>query len=298
MISKKPFQKKDETLKAKPAAQETLDRLREIQNQLVQSEKMASLGQMTAGIAHEIGNPLNFVISFADLSGDLAKELRQEIDSEESNLSPGKKNSIKEILTHLEQNVEKIRNHGKRIDSIVKGMLLHSRGKEGEFREVHLNPLLQENTTLVYHSMRALDQSFHIKIETNWDDTIGKVRIVPQDFSRAFLNIVNNACYSVNEKSKKAPPAFSPLVSVKSKNLGESFRVQVRDNGTGIPDRHRDKIFTPFFSTKPTENGTGLGLSIAYDIITGEHKGTLEFESREGEFAEFIITVPGILPEH
>ncbi|UCH97568.1 MAG: two-component sensor histidine kinase [Candidatus Aminicenantes bacterium] len=288
MTNIKPTGKQKKRFKVKPGERsdkETLDRLKETQQQLVQLERMASLGQLTAGIAHEIKNPLNFVINFADLSRDLVKELQKEIQ-------PGKINTIKEILNQLEQNVEKIKDHGKRIDSIVKGMLLHSRGKQGEFQLVDLNALLEENTILVYHSMRALDRSFHLEIQTDFDETIGKIKIVPQDFSRAFLNIAINACYSVNEKRKKAPPGFSPLVLVKSRNLGENIQVRVWDNGSGIPDRDQDKIFTPFFTTKPAGTGTGLGLSIAYDLITGEHNGTLEFETREGESAEFIITIP------
>jgi len=268
------------------------EQLKETREQLMQSEKMASLGQLTAGIAHEIRNPLNFVINFADLSRSLTKELREKLEVEKAVLSREKVDALEEILNDLEQNVTRIDEHGRRIDSIVKGMLLHSRGKAGEFREVDLNPLLEENTNLVYHSMRALDQSFSVKMEKEFDPAIGQVKMVPQDFSRAFLNIVSNACYAVNEKRKKAPGDYSPQVTVSTKDLGEKIEICVRDNGNGIPPDEMDHIFTPFFTTKPVGGGTGLGLSIAHDIITKEHKGEIRVDSKEGEFARFTIILP------
>ena len=272
--------------------QQTLDHLKETQNQLVLSEKMASLGQLTAGIAHEIKNPLNFITNFAVLSQDLTKELREELAHEKKLVDERRAAEIQEILDNLEQNVTKINDHGKRADSIVRGMLLHSRGKPGERQETDLNALLAEYTNLAYHGMRAQDQSFNIKIETDFDPSIGSVSIVPQDLSRAFLNIVNNACYSANDKRKSARDGFSPMVRVSAKNSGDEVEIRIRDNGNGIPQEVRDRIFNPFFTTKPAGAGTGLGLSLTYDIIVQEHKGEIKVDTKEGEFAEFIITIP------
>lgn len=272
--------------------QQTLDHLKDAQNQLVLSEKMASLGQLTAGIAHEIKNPLNFITNFAVLSQDLTKELREQLLREREQVDPERAAEIKEILDDLEQNVGKINDHGKRADSIVRGMLLHSRGKAGERQQTDLNALLAEYTNLAYHGMRAQDQSFNIKIETELDPTVGRVSIVPQDLSRAFLNIVNNACYAANEKKRSQQNGFMPVVRVCTKNLGTKVEIRIRDNGTGIPQAVRDKIFNPFFTTKPAGIGTGLGLSLTYDTITQEHKGEITVDTKEGEFTEFIITIP------
>lgn len=266
--------------------------LKMMQKQLVQSEKMASLGQLTAGIAHEIKNPLNLMVSFADISMDRVKELHNEFQVEKNALTQGKLIIIGELLHDMDQNLQKIKEHGNRIDAIVRCMLLHSRGKDGEFQVVDLNRMLEENLSLVKHSMRALEPAIEVGIETNLDHSIGKVNIVPQDFCRAFINIVSNACFAANEKQKKAAPEFFPSVSINSKNLGNRIEVCIRDNGNGIAGKYRDKIFTPFFTTKPAGTGTGLGLSIAYDIITQVHKGAINFKSKEGEYAEFIITIP------
>lgn len=293
MIKKKPAPDKSKRVTKKSARNSVhLQQIKILKQQLVQSEKMASLGQLTAGIAHEIKNPLNLMISFADISIDRVKELENEFQVEKNALSHEKIKIIDELLHEMDQNLKKVKEHGNRIDAIVKCMLLHSRGKEGEFQAVDLNRMLEENVSLVKHSMRALEPAIDAGIETNLDHSIGKVNIVPQDFCRAFINIVSNACFAANEKRKKAAPAFSPLVSIKSRNLGNSIEVSIRDNGNGIPEKYRDKIFTPFFTTKPVGTGTGLGLSIAYDIITKVHKGTINFESIEGEYAEFIITIP------
>jgi signal transduction histidine kinase/streptogramin lyase len=273
-------------------AEKALKELQEAQHQLVLSEKMASLGQLTAGIAHEIKNPLNFVNNFASLSTDLIDEMKQEFKKEEHHFDAKTKENIEELMANLQQNVVKINEHGKRADSIVKGMLLHSRGKAGERQETDLNALLSEYVNLAYHGMRAIDSSFNVTFENSYDETIGKVNVVPQDLSRAFLNIVNNACYSANEKKKKMNGSFSPTVRVTSKNLEDSFEVRVRDNGSGVPKNVLDKIFNPFFTTKPAGVGTGLGLSLTYDIITQEHKGKIEVNTQEGEFAEFILTIP------
>lgn len=272
--------------------QRTLDNLKETQHQLVLSEKMASLGQLTAGIAHEIKNPLNFITNFAQLSKELAHELRQELSLEKNRIENKRSEEINEILDNLEQNVTKINQHGTRADSIVRGMLLHSRGKAGERQQTDLNALLTEYTNLAYHGMRAQDQSFNVKIETDFDSTIGNVNIVPQNLSRAFLNMINNACYAANEKRKSATNGFNPTVRVSAKNLGNKVEIRIRDNGNGIPMEVLDKIFNPFFTTKPAGVGTGLGLSITYDIIRDEHKGEIAVDTQAGEYTEFIICIP------
>jgi signal transduction histidine kinase/ligand-binding sensor domain-containing protein len=269
-----------------------LDNLKETQNQLVLSEKMASLGQLTAGIAHEIKNPLNFITNFAVLSEDLTSDLRKELAAERDRVDPRRAAEITSLLNDLEQNVRKINEHGKRADGIVRGMLLHSRGKAGEKQETDVNALLAEYTNLAYHGMRAQDSSFNIKIETDLDPSVGKVSVVPQDLSRAFLNIVNNACYAANDRKKSAGNGFVPTVRVAARMLGDMVEIRVRDNGNGIPKSIIDKVFNPFFTTKPAGAGTGLGLSLSYDIITQEHRGTIRVETAEGEFTEFIIGIP------
>jgi ligand-binding sensor domain-containing protein/signal transduction histidine kinase len=269
-----------------------LDNLKETQNQLVLSEKMASLGQLTAGIAHEIKNPLNFITNFAALSGDLTRDLRQELAAERDRVDKARAVEIEGILNDLETNVEKINQHGKRADSIVRGMLLHSRGKAGERLDTDLNALLLEYTNLAYHGMRAQDHTFNVKLETDFDPSIGKISVVPQDLSRAFLNIVNNACYAANDRRKTATNGFNPVVKVSTRNLAESVEIRVRDNGMGIPLAIKEKIFNPFFTTKPAGAGTGLGLSLSYDIITQVHKGYIKVDTKEGEFTEFIIVIP------
>ena len=272
--------------------QKTLQDLKDTQHQLVLSEKMASLGQLTAGIAHEIKNPLNFITNFAILSQDLVRDLRSDLIADRGGVDEGRANEIQELLNDLELNVGKINEHGRRADSIVRGMLLHSRGKAGERQDIDLNALLAEYTSLAYHGLRAQDQSFNVKIETEFDPAVGKVRVVPQDLSRAFLNIVNNACYAANEKRKGAQIPFSPVVRVSTRAAGNCVEIRIRDNGNGIPQAIRDRIFNPFFTTKPPGVGTGLGLSLSYDIITGEHKGQIAVESKEGEHTEFVISLP------
>lgn len=272
--------------------QKTLNHLKETQHQLVLSEKMASLGQLTAGIAHEIKNPLNFITNFAVLSKDLTMELRGELAHEKNLVDEQRAAEITDILDNLEQNVIKINEHGKRADSIVRGMLLHSRGKAGERQETDITALLAEYANLAYHGMRAQDQSFNVKIETDFDPAVGKMNVVPQDLSRAFLNIVNNACYAANDKRKSAKNGFSPTVRVSTRNLGDRVEIRIRDNGNGIPADVRDRIFNPFFTTKPAGIGTGLGLSLTYDIIVQEHGGDVQVDTREGEYTEFIITIP------
>ena len=270
----------------------TLQKLKATQDQIIAQEKLASLGALTAGIAHEIKNPLNFVNNFAELSAELTEELLEEIENQKDNLDTETTEYIEEILNDLTQNVKKINEHGKRADNIVRGMLMHSGGKAGERQQTDINALLAEYINLAYHGMRAKDSSFNIRIETDYDDTIGLLNVVPQNISRVFLNVINNACYSAHEKSKELGDKFSPQLWVSTKNLGEQIEIRIRDNGKGISEEIVDKIFNPFFTTKPTGQGTGLGLSISHDIIVQEHQGVFKVETKAGNYAEFIIVLP------
>jgi signal transduction histidine kinase len=263
--------------------EETLRKLRETQAQLIVQEKMASLGALTAGIAHEIKNPLNFVTNFAELSIDLLAELKEDMSRGEA---------VDDILADLEGNLDKIRNHGRRADSIVRGMLMHSRGSSGQFEEAELNAVLDQATALAYHGLRAKDSSFNVTIEKHYAEGLPKVRIVPQDLSRVFLNIVNNACYASHEKTKTADATYRPVLVLTTRDAGDRIEVRIADNGPGIPAAVLDKIFNPFFTTKPTGEGTGLGLSISHQIVVEQHKGTIQVESHEGEGTEFRICVP------
>lgn len=275
--------------------QNTLNNLKETQTQLVQSEKLASLGQLTAGIAHEIQNPLNFVNNFSLLSVDLAKELKEYVDKEKENIDKDTMLDMEEVIEMIESNVSKINEHGKRAERIVKGMLQHSRGSSGEFEETDLNALISEYANLAFHGMRAKDKSFNTAINTELDPEIGKVKVVPQDFSRVILNIINNGCYAVDQKKKKSQNGYSPEVKITTKKIGNNIEIRIRDNGTGMPQEVIDKIFNPFFTTKPTGQGTGLGLSMSFDIITQIHKGKIEVTSEDGEYTEFVIKIPANL---
>ncbi len=271
---------------------ELLADLKNTQEKLVTQSKLAALGALTAGIAHEIKNPLNFVNNFAELITDLVAELREVLTAEMGEAATAKKNEAMEILDTLQQNGAKIIEHGKRADSIVKSMLQHSRGKSDERQPTDINAVLAEDINLAYHGMRAQDSTFNIKIETDFDPAVGKLNIVPQDVSRVFLNIITNGCYEAHRKKQEQNGEFSPTLSVKTRNLANLVEVRIRDNGNGIPAGVREKLFTPFFTTKPPGKGTGLGLSISYDVIVHQHGGQLFFESEEGRFAEFIIHLP------
>jgi signal transduction histidine kinase len=272
--------------------EKTLQKLKEAQNQIVMQEKLASLGSLTAGIAHEIKNPLNFVNNFAALSVELTEELRQEIDKQKEKVDGDSVEYMQGIISDLEQNVKKINEHGKRADNIVKGMLLHSRGKQGEKHLTDLNALVDEYLNLAYHGLRAQDTSFNITTVRVYDPAVGQVNLVPQDISRVMLNLINNACYAAHEKKLAVGGSFAPTLTVATKSLGDRVEVRVRDNGKGISPSVRDKIFNPFFTTKPAGKGTGLGLSISFDIVTREHNGEIRAESQEGEYAEFIVVLP------
>jgi signal transduction histidine kinase len=266
--------------------------LKAAQAQLVQSEKMASLGQLTAGIAHEIKNPLNFVTNFSELTVDLANELNEEIEKLADHLQESDKEFLLEITSDILSNAQKINDHGKRADSIVRGMLLHSRGKSGEIQPSDINALLAEYVNLGYHGMRAQDSSFNLKIDAEYDNSIGMINIVPQNLSRVFLNIINNACYSTNIKKQKLKEAYFPILTIRTINEADKVKIIIRDNGNGIPQEIIDKIFNPFFTTKPPGKGTGLGLSLSYDIVVQEHRGEMKVESKDGEFAAFVISIP------
>ncbi len=261
---------------------ETMDNLRSTQDQLVQSEKMASLGQLTAGIAHEIQNPLNFVNNFSELSVDLLTELETVPDEEEK----------KFIVNDLKQNLSKIVHHGKRADSIVKGMLLHSRTGAVEKQATDINKLVEEFLALAYHGMRAKDASFNSEMEKSLAPGLPAINILPQDISRVLLNIFNNAFYAVDEKKKSSAKDYKPTVKITTKKESNKIVISIRDNGNGIPAEIKDKIFNPFFTTKPTGMGTGLGLSISYDIIAKGHQGELKVDSQKDEFTEFVIILP------
>lgn len=272
--------------------QRSLDELQTMQAQLVQQEKLASLGALTAGIAHEIKNPLNFVNNFAALSVELADELAAEIVRLESRLGDDDTDELKAIIDDLKMNAEKITEHGKRADGIVKSMLLHSRGKSGERQETDLNDLLNEYVNLAFHGMRAQDPQFNCEIDRDYDDSVGKVDIVPQDVGRVFINLLNNAFYAVGEKAKLMNGSHKPCVLVSTRRVNDDVEIVVKDNGPGIPESLKKKIFEPFFTTKPTGSGTGLGLSLSHEIVTREHGGTMHVESEDGEATTFRILLP------
>jgi signal transduction histidine kinase len=278
---------------ARDAAEIALRELKAAQANLIQAEKMASLGQLTAGIAHEIKNPLNFVNNFAELSVDLLGELKDAIAPAEAALNPEQRDEVDEVVTTLTSNLEKITEHGKRADGIVKAMLEHSRGSSAERRMVDLNALIDEALNLAYHGARAQDQSFNITLEREFGAGIAPIEVNPQDMTRVFLNIFSNGFYAVTRRARNGGDAeFVPMLKVTTRAAGEVVEILVRDNGTGIPTEIRDKLFQPFFTTKPTGEGTGLGLSITYDIVTKQHSGTITVESEVDEFTEFVITLP------
>lgn len=264
--------------------EDTLGNLRSTQSQLIQSEKMASLGELTAGIAHEIQNPLNFVNNFSEVNDELLKELNAEADK-------GNLDEVKAIAKDITFNSEKINHHGKRADAIVKGMLQHSRASSGQKEPTDINVLADEYLRLAYHGLRAKDKSFNATMKTDFDDSIGKINIIPQDIGRVVLNLINNAFYAVDEKKKHNLNGYEPTVTVSTKTNNGKVEIKVGDNGNGIPQKILDKIFQPFFTTKPTGQGTGLGLSLSYDIVKA-HGGELKVETKEGEGTEFIILLP------
>jgi GAF domain-containing protein len=278
---------------ARDAAEAAYHDLKAAQASLIQAEKMASLGQLTAGIAHEIKNPLNFVSNFAGLSIELLDELKENASPAISLLDNEKRAEIDETIDMLSGNLEKIAEHGRRADNIVTSMLEHSRGSSGERRPVDLNALIEEALNLAYHGGRAQDQSFNITLERDYADALAPIELVPQDITRVCLNLFGNGFYAATKRQKEASDTgFTPTLKVSTRDLGEAIEICVRDNGIGISPEIKDKLFQPFFTTKPTGEGTGLGLSISYDIVTQQHGGTITADSRVGEFTEFTVRLP------
>jgi signal transduction histidine kinase/HAMP domain-containing protein len=269
------------------------DELKAAQANLIHAEKMASLGQLTAGIAHEIKNPLNFVNNFSELSRELLQELKEAIASEIARLDGGARSDLEDLIETLTANLAKIVEHGRRADGIVTSMLLHSRGGSGERRETDLNALVGEALNLAFHGARAQDRGFNITLERDLDPDLVPVEIVPQDITRVLLNLFGNGFYAANMRRRKdADPAYQPILKVTTRDLGDQVEIRVRDNGVGVPPEVRTRLFTPFFTTKPTGEGTGLGLSISYDIVVQQHGGTMTVDSRPGEFTEFTARLP------
>jgi signal transduction histidine kinase len=246
---------------------------------------MASLGELTAGIAHEIQNPLNFVNNFSEVNKELLADMNEEIKK-------GNIEEVKAIAKDITENEEKIIHHGKRADSIVKGMLQHSRTSTGKKEPIDINAVCDEYLRLAYHGFRAKDKNFNADIKTDFDITIRKINIIPQEIGRVILNLINNAFYAVSERQKTESLGYQPTITVSTRKLQDKIQISVRDNGNGIPDSIKEKIFQPFFTTKPTGQGTGLGLSLAYDIIKA-HGGEIKVETKEGEGSQFIIQLPG-----
>jgi signal transduction histidine kinase len=277
------------------ALSQSLENLRQTQGQLIQAEKMASLGELTAGIAHEIQNPLNFVNNFSEVNTELLEDVNKSLDE-------GNTSEVKNVLKDIEMNMGKITFHGKRADAIVKGMLLHSRASSGQKIPTDVNILADEYLRLSYHGLRARDKTFNAQFTMDFDDKAGELMLVQQDIGRVFLNLFNNAFYSVTEKKKKtdlrmesedkSKIPYEPMVSISTKRKKNSVEIRIRDNGLGISKKIIDKIYQPFFTTKPAGQGTGLGLSLSYDIITKEHGGKIEVATNENEYTEFIIELP------
>ncbi|HMG92811.1 MAG TPA: ATP-binding protein [Chryseolinea sp.] len=275
---------KQEIDNQKTIVEKTLEELKSTQSQLIQSEKMASLGELTAGIAHEIQNPLNFVNNFSEVNKELLAEMDEGIEK-------GNFAEVKDIVKNIISNEEKISHHGKRADAIVRGMLQHSRSSSGVKEPTDINALCDEYLRLSYHGLRAKDNTFNTTLNTDYDKTIGTLNIIPQDIGRVILNLINNAFYAVKEKKAQLENGYIPTISVSTKKSGDNVLISVKDNGNGIPQNILDKIFQPFFTTKPTGQGTGLGLSLTYDILKA-HGGEIRVKTKSGEGAEFIINLP------
>ncbi len=278
------YRNNNQKQKANKVLQSTLSNLKSTQSQLIQSEKMVSLGELTAGIAHEIQNPLNFVNNFSDVNQELLAEMKDEIEK-------GNSDEAKAIANDVIENEQKINHHGKRADAIVKGMLQHSRSGSRQKEPTDINALADEYLRLSYHGLRAKDKSFNAEIKTDFDESIGKINIIPQDIGRVLLNLFNNAFYAINQQKSVNSISYNPTVFVRTQKCDNKIQITVRDNGNGIPQKILDKIFQPFFTTKPTGQGTGLGLSLSYDIIKADG-GEIKVNSKEGEFTEFVVLLP------
>jgi two-component system NtrC family sensor kinase len=271
----------------------SLDELRAAQDRLVQTEKLASLGQLTAGIAHEIKNPLNFVNNFAALSAELTDELNEVLAP--AALDEKTREEIDEITHTLKGNLERVVQHGKRADSIVKNMLLHSREGSGEHRPADINAIVEESLNLAYHGARAETSVFNITLKRDLDPNAGMVDLYPQEITRVLLNLISNGFYAATKRKETGEAGFEPTLSATTKSLGNKVEIRIRDNGTGIPSEVKEKMFNPFFTTKPAGEGTGLGLSMSHDIVVKQHGGRIDVETEPSSFTEFIIVLPRTL---
>jgi signal transduction histidine kinase len=268
----------------------SLEELRTAQDRLIQTEKLASLGQLTAGIAHEIKNPLNFVNNFSALSTELIDELNEALKS--ARLDDKTRVEVDEIADMLKGNLEKVVQHGQRADSIVKNMLLHSREGSGEHRPADINAIVEESLNLAYHGARAEKSGFNITLQRDLDPAAGLIDLYPQEITRVLLNLISNGFYAASKRKEIGENGFEPSLTAITKDLGRKVEIRIRDNGTGIPAEVREKMFNPFFTTKPAGEGTGLGLSMSHDIVVKQHGGTIDVETEPGLFTEFIITLP------
>jgi len=275
--------------------QSTLETLKAMQQRVIAQEKLASLGALTAGIAHELRNPLNFVNNFSSALLDLLQELQEEIEGPQAS-SPPPWERLGVALEEMEQSASKVREHGLRASNIIQGMLQHARNQRGEPQHIKLNPLVEEVIRFVQHGLRARSPPVHIPIETSLDPSTPALLLVPEDMRRVILNLVDNACYAAHKKAQRLGAPAEPRVRVSTRWTGHALELRVRDNGDGVPESVRGKLFTPFFTTKPTGEGTGLGLSISHDIVVLSLGGELRLESEEGGFAEFIVSLPGASP--
>ena len=276
------------------AIEEALANLREAQDQIIASQKLAELGELTAGVAHEIKNPLNFVKNFAEASSELIEELRETLDEVRESMDEEQRGLIDEICQDLTQNLERIQGHGDRADRIVRDMLRMGRSSGGR-QPTEINSLLEEHVRLAFHSARASDENFQLDMQEDYDPDAGEIDVVPQDLGRVFLNMVGNACDATNERRMASGDDYKPTLAVSTQRLEDTVEIRVRDNGTGMPKEVMDKIFNPFFTTKPTDKGNGLGLAISSDIVR-QHGGTVRVESEVGSFTEMIIDIPHAPP--
>ena len=281
----------EQALKAK-ALEKSNQQLISTQKQMIEQEKLASLGSLTAGIAHEIKNPLNFVNNFAELSVELTEELEEELSTQQDHIIPETLEDITEIMTLLKSNVEKIEHHGKRADKIVANMLQHSRSGDSEWAETDINELVADAINLAYHGMRAKHSDFNLSFDNDYDESIEPFSVSVQSLSRVFLNLANNACYAVYQRQLSEDESFSPLLKVRTRKTENTVSIHIRDNGIGMSQAVQEKVFHQFFTTKPTGEGTGLGLSLSYNIVVEQHKGSIEVESTEGVYTDFVVTLP------
>lgn len=294
-LERQNLQLKDEIqqrVKTEAELQTTLQQLQSAQNQIVAQEKLAFLGSLTAGIAHEIRNPLNFVTNFAEGSVELTEELVEEIESQTEGLEADSREIIREILNDLKENSESIARHGKRAERIISDMLMHARHDRSERQRSDINVILADAVKLGYHGMRAKDSSFNVTITTEYDESIAEMALVPPSLSRAFINMIANSCYALRDKQTKVGDSFTPTLSVKTANLEDWVEIRIADNGPGIAAEHLSQIFNPFFTTKSPTEGTGLGLSLTHEIIVGQHQGDIKVESDRDRGTEFIISLP------